>query len=174
MRSRLPRTPGRAAFVMLTALLTSAARAATLHVTSTAFEDGARIPRAHTCEGADLSPPLAWSAGPRGTVAYAVIVDDPDAPRSTFVHWLAWNMYSTFLTVGQQDGMLQGRNDFGRDAYGGPCPPVGHGDHRYRFQVYALDAVLRLATGAPRKQVDAAMAGHVLASGTLIGRYRRD
>ncbi len=159
---------------MLTALLTSAARPGHLNLTSTAFEDGARIPRAHTCEGADLSPPLAWTEGPRGTAGYALVVDDPDAPRATFVHWVAWNIHSTFLTVGQQGGMLQGRNDFGRDAYGGPCPPTGHGDHRYRFNVYALDTALALQAGATQKQLDHAMAGHVLARGTLTGRYRRD
>ncbi len=159
---------------------------AVLEVRSDAFAHGERIPVAYTCEGADVSPPLSWSPGPEGTLSYALVVDDPDAPpppranpsrRYAWLHWTVWNLRVTRLTTGANLGALdarQGRTDFGSVGWGGPCPPRGHGDHRYQFRVYALDRVLGLADGATRAQLEAAMAGHVLAQGLLVGVASRD
>ena len=163
---------------MLIALVSHAA-ASTLTVWSDAFAPGGAIPRTYTCEGADVSPPLAWSAPPGlpgdgRPASYALVVDDPDAPGGTFVHWLAWNIHVNTLPVGDTYGMVQGRNDFGRIGYGGPCPPVGHGAHRYRFKVYALDVELSLPAGAGHVALERAMLGHVRAEGVVTGTYRRD
>ena len=155
--------------------------AAVLEVRSDAFAHGGRIPVAYTCEGADLSPPLQWSPGPPGTVSYALVVDDPDAPppprwnasrRYAWLHWTAWDLRVTHLGTGANLTALdarQGRTDFGGVGWGGPCPPRGHGDHRYHFRVYALDRALGLTDGATRAQLEASMAGHVLAQGLLVG-----
>lgn len=145
---------------------------------SSAFADGSAIPPRFTCSGADVSPALAWNGAPAGTVSLALIVDDPDAPAGTFVHWVAYDI------AGAPDGRLaegvpanastprQGRNGFGRIGYGGPCPPPGK-VHHYRFTLYALDRTLKL-TGAPDAgQLRTAMAGHVLGEVRLIGTYRR-
>jgi hypothetical protein len=168
---------------------------AVLEVRSDAFAQGGRIPVAYTCEGADLSPPLSWSPGPDGTRSYALLVDDPDAPppprwtatrRFTWLHWTVWDLTTTRLDAGalakrgeaDADPALrsarQGRTDFGRNGWGGPCPPRGHGDHRYHFRVYALDRLLGLPDGATRAQLETAMAGHVLAQGLLVGVACRD
>jgi Raf kinase inhibitor-like YbhB/YbcL family protein len=159
---------------MILALLSTARAGTILSVTSPAFAHGERIPQAHTCEGADTSPPLRWDAGPEGTLSYVLIVDDPDAPRGTFLHWTAWNLNTNQLEAGATADMVQGRNDFGNLAYGGPCPPRGHGEHRYQFHVYALDAKLSVPAGATRMELEAAMARHVRAQGLLLGTYRRD
>ena len=146
------------------------APAATLQVTSSAFAAGAEIPTEYTCEGPDAQPPLAWSGAPAQTKAYAVIVDDPDAPdpaapKQTWVHLVA----TTTATSLGPDATL-GTNDFGKTAWGGPCPPIGR--HRYVFKVYALDAPV----GQPGIKKDALldqMKGHVLAKGELIGTYQK-
>lgn len=146
------------------------APAARLQVTSSAFGDGAEIPTEFTCEGSDAQPPLAWSGAPAGTKAYAVIVDDPDAPdpaapKTTWVHLVA---ITNATSLGE--GATYGTNDFGKQAWGGPCPPVGR--HHYHFKVYALDA----AVGPPGVRKDAlldAIKGHVLARGELIGTYQK-
>jgi Raf kinase inhibitor-like YbhB/YbcL family protein len=160
---------------MLLALVSHAA-ASTLSVWSEAFHPGDPVPRTYTCEGADVSPPLAWSAPPGDVrpASYVLVVDDPDAPGGTFVHWLAWNIQVNTLPVGETYGMVQGRNDFGRVGYGGPCPPVGHGVHRYRFKVYALDVRLTLPAGSGHVALERAMLGHVRGEGVLVGTYRRD
>lgn len=143
--------------------------------TSPAFADGATIPRRHTCDGENRSPRLTWRDPPTGVRSFALIVDDPDAPSGTFTHWVLFNVPggSTELpeaaTVGRS-----GRNDFGKHGYGGPCPPKGHGPHRYVFKLSALDVeALGAAEGAPRKAVEAAMQGHILATVQLVGRYER-
>jgi Raf kinase inhibitor-like YbhB/YbcL family protein len=152
----------------------SGTAAAALTVTSHAFVDGGRIPDAYTCAGADDAPPIAWDAGPPGTVSYALIVDDPDAPRRTFLHWATWNLVQTRAGAGvDMTGTRSARNDFGTLGYRGPCPPRGHGDHRYHFRVYALDTGLSVPEGAPRHALEAAMRGHVLAEGVLVGLYGR-
>jgi hypothetical protein len=153
---------------------------ADLTVTSAAFDAGSAIPTEYTCEGSDLSPALSWSKGPEGTAAWALIVDDPDAPGQTWVHWVFYNLPPDTLglprgvaTDSTAQGGLQGTTDFKRVGYGGPCPPPGHGPHHYHFKLYALDRKLELPPGATKPQVEAAMEGHILAHGELIGTYER-
>ena len=151
-----------------------------MNLTSTSFQAGSQIPAKFTCSGAGISPQLAWSAPPAGTVSFALIVTDPDAPGQTFVHWVLYGLPAETRALleglpglGQlANGSRQGRNDFGDLGYGGPCPPPGS-PHHYVFTLYALDAKLNLPVGATRAQVEAAMQGHILASGELIGVYRR-
>ena len=154
----------------------------TLILTSGAFSAGGAIPARHTCDGADRSPPLAWTGAPAGTVTFALDVDDPDAPGGTWVHWVLFDIpgdraglpegVATTERLEWLGGALQGRNDFRRIGYGGPCPPRGPA-HHYHFRLYALDAALPLKPGATRQEVDRAMQGHVLAEATLIGTYAR-
>ncbi len=151
-----------------------------LILTSTAFAEAATIPVGHTCDGPDLSPPLQWSKAPVGTKSFALICDDPDAPAGTWVHWVLFNLPVGILSLPAgvpasaelTSGGRQGKNDFGRLGYGGPCPPKGPA-HRYFFKLYALDADLSLPAGATKKQVEEAMKGHILAQGQLTGKYGR-
>ena len=145
---------------------------------SAAFAEGGVIPRLHTCEGADLSPALEWNGEPDGARSFALIVDDPDAPGGVWNHWLLWDLpRSTHaLAQGFKSGQAgeSGTNDFGRLGYGGPCPPKGHGPHRYFFKLYALDvASLGLHRGAKRTELDRALAGHVIGEAQHMGRYER-
>lgn len=150
-----------------------------LQLSSPAFADGDMIPAAHARQGQNVSPPLAWGGTPAGTSSFALIVDDPDAPRGTWVHWVVYNLPADAAMLPEgvaSDGDLlgdavQGKNDWGESAYGGPQPPSG--THRYFFKLYALDITLDLAPGATKSQVLAAMDGHVLAEGQLMGRYQR-
>ena len=142
------------------------------------FGNGELIPRRHTCEGEDLSPMVEWSGEPEGIQSFALIVDDPDAPTGTWNHWLVWDVPAHVHSIAEdfQPGGVgaSGRNDFGRLGYGGPCPPKGHGVHRYNFTVYAVDRpVLGLPAGAKRKELDRALAGRVLAQAQYMGRYER-
>jgi Raf kinase inhibitor-like YbhB/YbcL family protein len=151
-----------------------------LHVTSTAFRDGETIPTQYTGDGKDESPPLQWPDPPKGTVSFALIADDPDAPRGTWVHWVLFNLPpelralppSVPKTATLENGAKQGKTDFGTVGYGGPAPPPGK-PHRYFFKLYALDVVLGLAAGATKAQVEAAMKGHILAEGQCLGIYKR-
>jgi len=150
-----------------------------LEVVSPAFAAGGLIPRKHTCDGEDVSPEISWSGVPAGTRSFALICDDPDAPSGTWVHWVVFNLPAVVSRLPEAlpaepalpSGGRQGKNDFRRIGYGGPCPPSG--THRYVFKVYALDRLLDLEPGATKAQVEAAMKGHVLAEGSLMGRYRR-
>lgn len=152
----------------------------TLQLTSDAFEPGAAIPRRHTGDGEDLSPPLQWSEPPAGTKSFALICDDPDAPRGDWVHWVLYHLPAETRALPEgvpsnptlDGGARQGRNDFGRIGYGGPAPPPGK-PHRYFFKLYALSAELNLPAGAAKKQLEAAMQGQVAAEATLMGTYRR-
>jgi len=148
--------------------------AAELALSSTAFAPGARIPPRHTCEGADISPPLAWTDPPEGTRSFALVVDDPDAPGGSFTHWLAWDLppSSRGLPEGRR-APSEGRNDFATPGWRGPCPPRGHGRHRYAFRLYALDAGFILKLGADRRHFEQAVQGHVLAEAELVGTYER-
>jgi len=149
-------------------------------LTSSAFTEGAPIPAKHTCDGADVSPPLAWSGAPSGAAAFALIMDDPDAPAGTWVHWVLYDLPARSSALAEnvaktealKDGAVQGRNDFPRTGYGGPCPPPGKA-HRYFFKLYALDAPLGLKPGATKRDVERAMQGHVLATAQLMGTYAR-
>ena len=153
-----------------------------LVLTSPAFREGAAIPAKHTCDGADTSPQLAWGGAPPGTAALALIVDDPDAPAGTWVHWVLYNLPGNLAglpegvaksdQLPQLGGALQGKNDFRRVGYGGPCPPPGR-PHRYFFKLYALDAALPLRAGATKQEVERAMAGHVIGEARLMGTYAR-
>lgn len=147
---------------------------------STAFEAGAPIPRAHTCDGQDVSPSLRWDEPPPGTRGFALVCDDPDAPAGTWVHWLVYGIPEKARQLpsglpGQgrlPDGTVQGKNDFGRLGYGGPCPPRGR-PHRYYFRLYAVDESLALGPGLSCGELLDALRGHVLAQAELYGLYGR-
>ncbi len=147
---------------------------------SSAFKEGADIPRQYTCEGADISPALTWSEPPQKTQSFALIADDPDAPVGTWVHWVAWSVPATVRqlpenvskTADLPGGGRQGNNDFRKTGYGGPCPPPGK-PHRYFFKLYALDTTLDLKPGATKKDLEQAMKGHVLGEAQLMGKYQR-
>jgi Raf kinase inhibitor-like YbhB/YbcL family protein len=147
---------------------------ADLMLISVAFKEGAQVPARHTCEGDDVSPPLEWSGAPDGAASLALTVDDPDAPSGTFVHWLGWGIdpQAEKLIEGESPP-AEGTNGFGTTGYRGPCPPPGHGPHRYFFRLYALDVAPDLTSGASREELDAAMDGHVLATAELVGTYER-
>ena len=150
-----------------------------LEVRSSAFGNGESIPPDFTCDGADMSPPVAWSGVPTEAQSLAVIVEDPDAPAGNWTHWLIYDLSPKFtqLPAGIQagaiipDGGFQGRTSFGKAGYGGPCPPGG--THRYFFKVFAVDRILHLAPGVTKNELLAAMKGHILAEGTLMGTYAR-
>ena len=152
----------------------------TLSLSSTAFKEGDKIPVKYTCDGQDISPPLVWSEPPQKTQAFALIADDPDAPGGVFTHWVLFNLSSNVRQLNEdipaqerlQNGASQGKNDFGRIGYGGPCPPRGPA-HRYRFTIYALDKPLDLKPGVSKKQLLDATKAHILAQGQLIGTYQR-
>ena len=149
-------------------------------LTSRAFAHHGKIPAPYTCDGADHSPPLAWTDPPHGTTSVALIVDDPDAPVGTWVHWVLYNVPATSRALAERlptsdtlaDGAKQGLNDFRRIGYGGPCPPPGPA-HRYFFKLYALDATLTFPPKATKAQCERAMDGHILAQAELIGLYQR-
>jgi len=145
-----------------------------LTVTSAVFAEGAAIASKYTCDGEDVNPPLAIGATPAGTRSLAMIMDDPDAPVGTWVHWVAWDIPPQTREIpenGMPAGAKQGRNDWKRNNYGGPCPPSG--THRYYFKLYALDTTLTLAPSATKADLERAMQGHVLAAGQLMGTYKR-
>lgn len=151
-----------------------------LSVSSPEFAQGDRIPVKYTCDGEDVSPPIYWNKGPAATQSYALIADDPDAPRGTFTHWVMYNIPSGVTRLEEyvtavdrlDDGTMQGKNSYDKLGYGGPCPPPGK-PHRYRFNVYALDSRIDLGPGASKDDLLKAMNGHVLAQGELMGTYGR-
>lgn len=148
-------------------------------LTSPAFTNGAAIPPEYSCRGRDISPALAWSEPPAGTQSFALIMDDPDAPMGTWVHWVIFNIPASSRGLSEavptdpqlSDGSLQGRTSAGSNGYHGPCPPSG--THRYFFKLYALDTTLALSSKADKKDVLAAMEGHILASAELMGTFSR-
>ena len=151
-----------------------------LSISSPVFQEGEGIPAKYSCEGQDISPPLAWGEPPAGTNSFALIVDDPDAPGRVFTHWALFNLPADSRELPEavpaqpqlSSGALQGKNDFGKTGYGGPCPPPGR-PHRYQFTLYALDQLLDLKSGASKQQVLEAMQGHILGQGQLTGTYQR-
>ena len=146
---------------------------------STAFDAGGMIPSKYSCDGQDLSPPLSWSDVPPTTRSFALIADDPDAPRGLWVHWVVWNIPAESRSL--EEGMLkrdslpngakQGTTDFRSVGYGGPCPPSG--THRYFFKLYALDAMLNLPSSTAKQDLEVAMKGHIIQQAELMGKYRR-
>lgn len=155
-----------------------------MKIESRAFEDGAAIPARFTCAGEDVSPTLAVDGVPDRARTLALIVDDPDAPRGAFVHWLIWNIPAGRREIPEAvppdgaastlgSGTTQGLNGMRKVGYSGPCPPPGRGEHTYRFQLYALDSALDVASGASRERLEGAMKGHVLEQAILKGRFGR-
>jgi Raf kinase inhibitor-like YbhB/YbcL family protein len=156
-----------------------AANANALRLESGAFAEDGSIPERYTCDGEDISPPLSWAVPPAGTQSLALVVDDPDAPAGTWVHWVLFNLSPTTISLpadapvdGSISGAVQGSSSWKQVGYGGPCPPKGS-THRYFFKLYALDTTLGLNPGANKGDVEKAMAGHVVAQGQLVGRYGR-
>ena len=151
-----------------------------MYLTSPVFQEGGTIPQEHTCEGRNVSPPLAWTDIPPVTRTLALICDDPDAPGGVWVHWVIFNIparetglrENTLKTRTIPNGARQGINDFRGLGFGGPCPPRGS-SHRYFFKLYALDAELNLDPGCTKADVERSMAGHILAETSLMGRYKR-
>lgn len=172
-------------FVILTGGCTSqtenktAEKKAKLEIKSTAFEDGAMIPKKYTADGANVSPPLSWSSAPEGTKTFALICEDPDAPGGIFTHWIIFNIPSNTSKLPEgvpnqkalENGAKQGTNDFNKIGYSGPSPPSG--THRFYFKIYALDTELNLAAEVKREEFLKAMEGHILAEGQLMGKYGR-
>ena len=154
-----------------------------LTLESSAFQQGATIPRQYTCDDKDLSPPLQWTGAPDKTRSFALIVDDPDAPdpaapKMVYVHWVLYDIPTSVASIdesGEQRvvkaGARQGKNDWSRTGYGGPCPPIGR--HRYFFKLYALDAMLGDLRTPTKKDLEKAMQGHILATAELMGTYDR-
>lgn len=151
-------------------------------IRSNDFSDGDVLDKRYSCDGDDMSPDLAWDDPPQGTRSYALIVEDPDAPGGVFTHWVVYDMPAAFKHLERgmgnghdlRDGIKQGQTDFGRTGYGGPCPPKGHGRHRYNFIVKALDIpTLGLADGAGKAAVLKATKGHVLAESRITGIFQR-
>ena len=149
-----------------------------MKLVSTAFADGAAIPRRFTCDGENLSPPLRWSDAPAGARSFALLCDDPDAPAGTWHHWAAYDIPPDTTTLvenaAQDTKMKQAVNDFGQSGYGGPCPPPGHGPHHYHFRLLALSTDhLRAGTRASCREVEREARKFTLAEATLVGWYER-
>jgi Raf kinase inhibitor-like YbhB/YbcL family protein len=150
-----------------------------IKLTNSVFKDGEFIPKKYTCDGANVSPPVEWSGTPEAAKSIALICDDPDAPAGIWVHWVIFNIPASANKLNEnipfdkvlEDGAVQGKNDFRKIGYGGPCPPGGI--HRYFFKIYALDKRLELKPGATKGELLNAMEGHILAEGKLMGRYSR-
>ena len=150
-----------------------------MKITSSAFAEGNMITAKYTCDGRDISPPLEWKDVPSGTKSFALISDDPDAPRGTWVHWVIYNIPPNVTKFDEniprdkefKNGMRQGSNDWPQIGYGGPCPPSG--THRYYFKLYALDTMLGLKPEATKAQLAQAMKGHILAEAQLMGKYSK-
>lgn len=150
-----------------------------IKVESPAFQDGGFIPEKHTCDGENISPPLEWGPGPEGTVTWALVCDDPDAPMGTWVHWVVYDLPADVVRLPEsvipekelENGGKQGVNDFQEIGYGGPCPP--RGEHRYFFKLYALDTKLNLEPGVTKSHLMIAMEEHVIGQGLILGKYSR-
>lgn len=144
-----------------------------MKISSSAFTDGGSIPSKYTCDGNDTSPPLTFAGVPTAAKSLALIVDDPDAPGGTFDHWIVWNIPAdaTSVAEGQSPQGVAGRNGFGKNGYGGPCPPGG--EHRYFFKLYALDTMVNLPQSSTKANLQKAMSGHTLAEAQTMGKYKR-
>ena len=142
-----------------------------LRVRSVAFSHGGHIPPKYTCEGENVNPPLEVSDLPQNTKTLALIVEDPDAPRGVYDHWLVWNIPPNEAIGENSRSGISGKNSFGNTGYGGPCPPSG--SHRYFFKVYALDSDLDIGAGSGKSTLQEAMKDHVLATGELMGHYQK-
>ena len=157
------------AFLLLNPLVNT--QEVMMKLTSPAFTNQTIIPQKYTCQGKDINPPLTLSNIPQGTISLALIIDDPDAPMGTWNHWLIWNIKPTEEIKEDSAPGTQGKNSWGRNDYGGPCPP--RGKHRYVFKLYALDSSLDLPTGATKAELEKAMMGHILERAELLGVYQK-
>jgi hypothetical protein len=145
-----------------------------LTITSPAFEQNGLIPKQHTCDGKDINPPIMIEGIPQAAKSLALVVNDPDAPGGTWVHWVLWNIDPKTKSIKENavpTGAVQGKNDFRKNSYGGPCPPSG--THRYFFKAYALNTMLTISQGSAKGDLEKAMKGHILAEGQIIGLYKR-
>ncbi len=147
-------------------------------ITSPAFIDGNEIAVEYSCDGTDLSPELTLSSPPSGTRGFVLIADDPDAPGGCWTHWVVYDLPASTETLPKggplPDGTKEGQNDFGNIGYGGPCPPKGHGPHRYFFKIYALDIEeLQLSPGASKEDVENAISAHILGEARIMGTFER-
>ena len=145
-----------------------------MKIASSAFENKQMIPQKYTCDGENINPPLQITEVPSNTQSLVLIVDDPDAPSGDWVHWLVWNINPETKLITENEspqGAIQGTNDFGKQNYGGPCPPSGI--HHYQFKIYALDTTLNLPSSSRKKDLEKAMANHILDKDMLIGLYQR-
>ena len=145
-----------------------------LKISSPAFENNKPIPKKYTCDGVNVNPPLTIENVPREAKSLALILDDQDAPRGTYVHWILWGIHPGLAEIRENsvpEGAVQGRNDFKKNNYGGPCPPSRA--HRYVFRVYALDVQMNLDPKSMKADLEKAMEGHVIARGELMGVYKR-
>ena len=169
----MPKVIGAGALAIALAIVSFASGEAKMKITSSVFQEGGNIPPKFTCDGGDTSPPLQIAEVPSRAKSLALVVDDPDAPSGLFTHWMVWNISPQTNTIaeGSTPKGVHGTNDFGKSGYGGPCPPSG--THRYYFKIFALDRELDLPPGTKRNQLVAAMKGHVVAQGELMGRYSR-
>jgi len=145
-----------------------------MKITSPAFENNQMIPQKYTCDGENINPPLQINDIPAGTQSLVLIVDDPDAPSGDWVHWLVWNINPATKLISENEspqGAIQGINDFGKQNYGGPCPPSGI--HHYQFKIYALNTTLNLTSSSRKKDLEKAIENHILDKEILIGLYQR-
>lgn len=179
MRRRLKFVICALAFFCVAPVLPLAAQS--FSIASSAFSPDQTIPKKFTCRGEDVSPQLSWEGAPSGTKSFALIVDDPDAPAGTWVHWVLFNIPANVMALPEgvekkeqvANHAIQGKNDFRKIGYGGPCPPAGKA-HRYFLKLYALDSVLSLKAGATKAELESAMKGHILSQAQLVGRYGRE
>jgi hypothetical protein len=156
------------------------ARTMSFSISSTSFQNGGDIPKKFTCDSADVSPELSWTEPPAGTQSFALIADDPDAPAGTWTHWVLFDVQPAGRNLPEgvskidelPDGARQGRNDFHKIGYNGPCPPPGK-PHRYFFKLYALDRKLDLKPATSKQEVEQAMQGHILGKAEWMGKYQR-
>jgi Raf kinase inhibitor-like YbhB/YbcL family protein len=177
--SRIFRLPGFVVFSLLIAASPGFAqgpgKGKPLQVTSPAFENNQAIPAKYGCDGINVSPAIRIDAVPAGTKSLALLFDDKDAPRKTYVHWIVWNIDPAVKVIGENSvpaGAVQGRNDFKKNSYGGPCPPTR--PHKYAVIVYALDERLNLDPQSGKAELEKAMEGHIIAQGQLLGVYKRE
>jgi Raf kinase inhibitor-like YbhB/YbcL family protein len=141
-------------------------------ITSPEFAEGQTIPRQFTCDGSDAPPTIKVADPPEGTRSFALIMDDPDAPKGTFTHWLAYDIPAGTTELQATAGKSL-RNSFDREGYGGPCPPPGHGPHRYFFKLYAVDVPTLVGAVTTRQELEKALGKHTLGTAQLMGRYER-
>lgn len=166
--------------VMVSVFVKNSEPAMSLTISSPSFSNGGDIAKKFTCDAADVSPQLSWTEPPIGTKSFSLLADDPDAPMGNWNHWTMWNLPPSLRGLPEgvskearlTDGSEQGKNDFRKTGYNGPCPPPG-APHRYYFKLFALDAKLELKSGSGKKEVEAAMKGHILAQAEWMGKYGR-